>query len=127
LIPVSCWTWRRNSSSLNEHPAVGVVDEHDLLGREQPLRDRKRTDLVVGDDTARVPDHVGVALAQPEQPVRIQARIHAGNDRDALRRREWQRPLLDVRVSRRVLEQLVDDRHRSSSRVIAKLYKLKHR
>src|SRR5712691_5835274 len=111
-----------------QHAAVGVVDEHDLLGPKQALRDRERADLVVGDDTARVPDHVRVALAQPEQPVGIQTRIHAGNDRDSLRGRQRQRPLVEaLGVPRRVLEQLVDDRHRSSPAVVmnARLYKLK--
>src|SRR4029453_11715677 len=43
-----------------EHPAVGVVDQHDLLGPEQPLRDRERADDVGRDAPAGVADHVGV-------------------------------------------------------------------
>jgi hypothetical protein len=70
-----------------EHAAVGVVDQHDFLRPEQPLRDRERADFVVGDDAARIADDVGVALAQPEQPVRVQARVHARHDGDPLCRR----------------------------------------
>src|SRR5262245_13133878 len=65
-----------------QHSAVGVVDEHDLLRTEQPLRDRERADLVVGDHTSRVADHVGIALLEPEQRVWVQPRIHARDDRD---------------------------------------------
>ena len=50
-----------------EHAAVGVVDEDDLLGPEQALRDRQRADLVVGHDAAGVADHVRVALLEAEQ------------------------------------------------------------
>src|SRR3954454_23907958 len=39
-----------------EHAAVRVVDEHDLFGAEEPLGDRERADLVVGDDAAGVAD-----------------------------------------------------------------------
>jgi hypothetical protein len=47
----------------------------------------ERPDLVVGDDAACIADHMRVALVQPEQAVRVQAGVHAGDDRDALRRR----------------------------------------
>ena len=46
-----------------EHPAVGVVDEDDLLGAEQSLGDRQRADRVVGDHAASVADDVPIALA----------------------------------------------------------------
>jgi hypothetical protein len=46
-----------------------VVDEDDLLGAEQPLRDRERADLVVGDDAAGVADDVRVTLVKAEDAV----------------------------------------------------------
>src|SRR5919198_4989897 len=49
-----------------EHAAVGVVDQHDLLGSEEALRDCQRADLVIGDYSAGVADHMRVALVQPE-------------------------------------------------------------
>src|SRR5215471_16115867 len=46
-----------------EHAAVGVVDQHDLPGAEQPLADRERPDLIVGYDPAGVPDDVRIGRA----------------------------------------------------------------
>ena len=51
-----------------QHPAVGVVDQHDLAGAEQALGDGERADLVVGDDSAGVADDVRVALVRPSRP-----------------------------------------------------------
>ena len=67
-----------------QHAAVGVVDEDDLLGPEQALRDRQRPDLVVGDDTTGVADHVGVALVKAEGAVDVEPCVHAGHDRHLL-------------------------------------------
>ena len=114
LMPVSSWIERLKSSSRErEHAAVGVVDEDDLLGAEQPLRDRQRADLVVGDDAAGVADHVRVALAQAEQRRRGQPRVHA---RDARRPSSpaaaGRSPLSKLRgVGLVVGDQLVGDAH----------------
>jgi len=55
-----------------------------LLGSQQVLRDRQRADRVVGNDPARVADHVGLPLGQPEDPVGVEAGVHAGEHGDAL-------------------------------------------
>jgi hypothetical protein len=55
------------------------MDEHDLPGAEQPLADGQRTDGVVGDDPARVADHVRFTFVQAEHPVYVQPRVHAGH------------------------------------------------
>ena len=69
LIPVSsCDLLAEVVVGEGEHAAVGVVDEDDLLGAEQALRDRQRADLVVGDDAAGVADHVRVAFLRPSSP-----------------------------------------------------------
>jgi hypothetical protein len=57
-----------------------VVDEDDLGGAEQPLGDGEGSDDVLGHDTAGVADDVRVALGEPEQAVRVEAGIHAGDD-----------------------------------------------
>src|SRR5258705_44377 len=62
-----------------EHPAVGVVDENDLLGTEQPLTDGERADLIVGDHAAGVADHVRLAVVQAEDRVHVQPGVHAGH------------------------------------------------
>src|SRR4051794_28247122 len=49
-----------------EHPAVGVVDQDDLLGAEQALGDGQRADLVVGHHAPGIADHVGLALLQAQ-------------------------------------------------------------
>jgi len=100
-----------------QHSTVRVVDEHDLLGSEKPLRYRERADLVVGDHAAGVADDVGVALFESEQRLRIEARIHAGDDRDPPGRGQWKLALVEaLRVGAGVLEQFVDDGHRVSFR-----------
>jgi hypothetical protein len=72
-----------------EHSAVGVVDQHDLFRSEQSLRDRERADLVVGDHAAGVADDMRVALVEAEQAVGIQPRVHARDDGNPFRGREW--------------------------------------
>ena len=98
-----------------QHAAARVVDEDDLLGAEQVLGDREGADLVVGHHAAGVADHVGVALGQPEDPVRVEAGIHAGQDGDLLGRGEGQVALVERGgVGGGVLEQLVGGRHPAS-------------
>ena len=65
-----------------QHSAVRVVDEDDFLGAEQTLADGQRADLVIGDDSTSIANHVGFALAKPQNPVDIQSSVHAGNDGD---------------------------------------------
>ena len=97
LMPVSSWTRALELVvGEGEHPAVGVVDEDDLLGPEQPLGDRERADLVVGDDTAGVADHVRVALLEPEHARRDEPRVHARDDGDLLGRRQGQLALVEA-------------------------------
>jgi hypothetical protein len=47
-----------------EHPAIGVVDQHDLARAQEALRDHQRPDRVVGDHAARVADHVRVSFLE---------------------------------------------------------------
>src|SRR5664279_5519516 len=54
-----------------EHAAVRVVDEDDLPGPKESLTDDQGPNLVLGDDSASVANHVGVALAQAEQSVGV--------------------------------------------------------
>jgi hypothetical protein len=49
-----------------------VVDQEDLAGPQQTLRDRQRPDLVVRYHPARVPDDVRVALLEPQYPVDVE-------------------------------------------------------
>ena len=74
-----------------------------------------RADLVVGDDTAGVPDHMGIALLQAEQPEHVQPRIHAGENGDVLPRRERQIASVErLRVVLGVLEQVIRRGHATS-------------
>ena len=89
------------------------MDQHDLLGAEQPLADGERPDLVVGNDATGVTDHMGITLGQTQQPVGIETCVHAGNDRNLASGWHRQIALVEV-VSLRlgVLKQFVCDRHR---------------
>ena len=49
---------------------------------EEMLRGGQRALDVVGDEPARVADHVGVALDEAEDAVRAEPRVHADDDRD---------------------------------------------
>ncbi len=57
-----------------EHAAVGVMDDHDLLRPEQGLADGEAAERV-GDPAARVPDHVSVALGEPERARRVESSV----------------------------------------------------
>ena len=94
-----------------QHAAVGVVDQDDLVGAEQPLADRQRADLVVGDDAAGVADDVRLALGQAEDPVDVEPGVHARHHRDVLARRQRQRAREGARVRLVVLQILVGHRH----------------
>ncbi|NYJ05606.1 hypothetical protein GGQ55_001884 [Geodermatophilus daqingensis] len=94
-----------------QHPAVGVVDEDDLGRPEQPLADRERADLVVGDHAAGVADDVRLALVEAEHAVDVEAGVHAGQDGDVLGRRQGERAGEGLGVAGVVLEQFVGDGH----------------
>ena len=95
-----------------EHPAIRVVDEDDLASAEQSLRDGQRPDDVVRDNSTRIADDVRVALAQPEQSVGVEPRVHARHDRDMPRRRHRKLALVEILgVTLGVVQKLVGDRH----------------
>ena len=64
--------------------AIGVVDDHELLGAKQVVRDDEGTQGVVGDDATGVANDVGVAGFQTEG-ANGEARIHAGQDGELAR------------------------------------------
>jgi hypothetical protein len=98
-----------------EHPAVGVMDEDDLLGAQQPLRDGQRADFVVGDHAAGVADDVGVALLQAEQAVGVEAGVHARDHCDLATGGQRQVPLVERGgVGLGVTQELVGDGHLAS-------------
>ena len=95
-----------------EHPAAGVRDHERLLGPEQPVRDDERAKRVVGDDAAGVSDHVCVALVEPEELRRVEARVHASDDREAPAGRGGKVALVEaLRVASVGFEYLVANRH----------------
>ena len=63
--------------------AVGVQHQHHVLGSER-LRGLERAQDVLRHVRARVADHVRVALLEPEDPLDVQARVHAGHDGEPL-------------------------------------------
>src|SRR5262245_53377703 len=88
-----------------QHAAMRVENEHNLFSPDETLRDRKRTDFVVGDDTAGIADHVSIAFFEPQQGLRVQACIHARDDCDPTRRWQWKPALVErLRIRAGVLE-----------------------
>src|SRR2546426_7947856 len=99
-----------------EHPAVGVVDQDDLFGAEQSLRDRQRADGVVGGDPARVANDVSIAFFQTENLAHMQAGIHACQDGELLDRRKGQAALVEgAGIGLVVLQEIIRHAHRTSS------------
>jgi len=65
-----------------QQAAVGVVDDDELLGVEQVMRDDQRAQSVVGSDAAGVANHVRVAGMQAQAMLEQDARVHAGQHGD---------------------------------------------
>ena len=64
-----------------------MVDQNDLARAEQSLGYCQRANDVLGDDAARVTNHVRIALRQTEDAEWIQSGVHARDHRDMFRRR----------------------------------------
>lgn len=60
------------------------MDEDALLGPQQPLADRQRPDRVIGDNTARVADHMRLTPLETEMRYTSKTCVHAGDDRNVL-------------------------------------------
>jgi hypothetical protein len=80
-----------------EHPAPRVPDDQRLLRSQQPVRDDERAQCVVGDEAARVADHVCVALLEAEELRGVETRVHARHDRESARRGRGQVTLRELR------------------------------
>ncbi len=55
-----------------------MIDDDELLRVEQVMRDDQRTDRVIGCDTARIADHVGIPRPETKTMLEQNARVHAG-------------------------------------------------
>ena len=91
-------------------PAVRMVHEHDFARLEQALREHQRAQHVNGGKTAGVAQHVCLARAEAEDTGDVDARIHAGHDRDPHRRDGRPRSAELSPFGVRVGEQSVDHR-----------------
>ena len=88
------------------------MDEDDLLGSQETLRNGQRSNRIVSDDAAGVADHVCIALFETEHARRIEPSIHTSDNRDLLGRRHRQVALREARGVRRVVgEEFVGYRH----------------
>jgi len=67
-----------------------VGDDECFLRPQEPVRDDKRAEGVVGHESAGVSDDVGVSFVEAEELCRVEARIHAGHDRESTGRRDWE-------------------------------------
>lgn len=64
------------------HAAIRVVDHHEFLRAKQVMRDKQRTQGIVRDDAAGVPNDVRIARFESKCADR-QTRIHAREHRDS--------------------------------------------
>lgn len=91
--------------------AIGMIDDHELLGAEEIVGDDEGAEGIVGHDAAGVADDVGIAGFQTEGEDR-EARVHAGEDGEfALGTRSEAAQLVSARVEFVRGEDFVDDSH----------------
>ena len=99
-----------------DHAAVLVPDHECLLRPEQVVGDEQGPDRLVVDESARVADHVCVALLEAEEACGVEARVHAGDHHELPARRHGQAAFGESgRVTLVGLADLVDHGHRATS------------
>jgi hypothetical protein len=54
-----------------QHPAVGVMDDHELSCAQELGGDDERANRIIGGSPSRVSDDVGVSDVQPQEPLRV--------------------------------------------------------
>lgn len=89
------------------HTAIRMMHQNDLARLEQLLRQGKRPQHVVGNDTARITEDVRFARPESKDRKRVDARVHAGNDCDMPRRDDRARSLKAAFVREGVGEKLI--------------------
>src|SRR5215210_1707913 len=94
-----------------EHAAVGMMDDGNLIGAEQALRDDERAEGVPG-STSRVPNHMRISLLNSESMRRDDASVHASQDCQLPARRHRQvTPVKCPDIFCVRFEQLIAGRH----------------
>jgi hypothetical protein len=68
---------------VQRHRAPGVRDDQDSADAEQVHAQHERLQGRVGDPATGVAEDLGIPVVQPEHAQRVDARVHAGDDRDA--------------------------------------------
>ena len=96
------------------HPALGVMDDHDLAGPHGSLAQRQGPQHVVGHHAASVTDQVRITDLEPERAEQVEAAVHAGHHGQAQLRpqRAGAGKLRDV--GRVGVYEVVDRRHAES-------------
>jgi len=79
-----------------EQPAVGVVDDDELLRVEQVVRHNQRPQRVFRGNAAGVADHVRVSGVQTQAALEENARVHAGQHGHAAARLDGQISKVEV-------------------------------
>jgi len=69
------------------HATVGVMDHEPLACTEKLVADHKRANSIVACAAAGIPNHMRVAFGEADELCRIEARIHASQNRKAPRGR----------------------------------------
>ena len=92
-----------------------MVDQNDLLRPEETLADGQGSDLIGGYHATCITYDVRLACLQPEHPVHVHARIHAGNYRKLARWREGERAGKGFCIELIVCDEFVCGGHRCLS------------
>ena len=69
------------------HATVSVMDDEPLACTEKLVADHKRANSIVARAAAGIPNHMGVAFGEAGELCRIEARVHASQNREAPRGR----------------------------------------
>ena len=98
--------------------APGVVDHHDGAGTEELLAEQQRANGIVGREAAGVSNEVDLSEVKTEGTKEVEARVHAGEDREVKLRHGGQNPMtMSFYVVVIVLEKIVNCAHRSILRI----------
>jgi xanthine dehydrogenase YagT iron-sulfur-binding subunit len=89
-------------------PAVGVEHEDHFARLEEALREDERAKDILGDEAAGISQDVRFARIESKDSKVVDARIHAGHDRDMLRRNECARAFEIFFMRDRISKELVN-------------------
>jgi len=95
-----------------QHPAVGVIDDHELLRAEPVMRQNEGAQGILRDDATGITDNVSIACLQTQDLIHHQSGVHTSDHRQFPRWRERKMPQSKV-LGKAVVrpEDFINDAH----------------